>query len=145
MWQEQDKLASNFPAFLDAFEGVEVDWQIGVVTTDMWDAEGQGTLLGGDDEVELQNPDGQSIDRVAWDSSWGMSEGVAHQLDPAAMTSSNNDSADNWCPAVDGYGDGDLGIPVRRIKVLFPLGPHRLVPNRHGLRGGFGNDGHRLG
>ena len=66
MDQEQDKLASNFQAFIDAFEGVEVDWQLSVVTTDMWDADGQGTMLGGDDEIELQSPGGQTIDRVAW-------------------------------------------------------------------------------
>ncbi|MCA9300514.1 MAG: hypothetical protein KDA28_15695, partial [Phycisphaerales bacterium] len=34
MVEEQDKLASNFEAFIAAFAGVDVDWQIGVVTTD---------------------------------------------------------------------------------------------------------------
>ena len=121
-----------------------MDWQIGVVTTDMWDAEGQGTLLGGDDEVELQNPDGQSIDRVAWDSSWGMSEGVAHQLDPSAMTSSNNDSSDNWCPSTNEFGDGDLGTPGTANQSCVSS-PPPTDSVRYGGHGGCGNDGHGLG
>ncbi len=37
MAEEQDKLAANFPAFIEVFDGVDVDWQIAVTTTDILD------------------------------------------------------------------------------------------------------------
>jgi len=54
MWEEQDKLAANFEHFITAFSGVDVDWQIGVVSTDTFRAEVPGALLGGSDEVVLE-------------------------------------------------------------------------------------------
>ncbi len=111
MVEEQDKLASNFTAFIDAFEGVNVDWQIGVVTTDTLQDEFSGRLVGGDDEIVLLNADGGTLDEVAWDTSWPIEEGVALQLDPEREADSDNASADAWCLATDASVSGDLGTP----------------------------------
>ena len=36
MAEEQNKLADNFQSFISAFDGVDVDWQIAVTTTDTY-------------------------------------------------------------------------------------------------------------
>src|SRR6185503_1771642 len=82
MVEEQDKLASNFQSFIDAFEGVDVDWQIAVTTTDTLSEGFTGHMLGGDDEIVLESAAGRVIDEVDWDSSWPIVSGVALQLDP---------------------------------------------------------------
>ena len=46
MAEEQDRLASNFSAFVEVLAASYADWQIGVVTTDV-DAETAGVLRGG--------------------------------------------------------------------------------------------------
>jgi hypothetical protein len=46
MIDEQQKLAGNFDNFISQFLDAEVDYQIGVVTTDMSDPEHQGRLVG---------------------------------------------------------------------------------------------------
>ena len=46
MIDEQQKLAANFDNFISQFLDAEVDYQIGVVTTDMSDPEHQGRLVG---------------------------------------------------------------------------------------------------
>ncbi|MEE2828645.1 MAG: hypothetical protein VX498_05630 [Myxococcota bacterium] len=46
MIDEQIKLASNFDNFIEQFLTVDVNYQIGVVTTDMSDPEHQGRLVG---------------------------------------------------------------------------------------------------
>ncbi len=111
MIEEQDKLASNFDAFIEAFEGVNVDWQIGVVTTDTLQDQFSGRLVGGDDEIVLLNADGGTIDEVSWDIDWPTSEGVALQLDPAYEADSDNSSSDAWCAATEVSASGDLGTP----------------------------------
>ncbi|MEC8424683.1 MAG: lamin tail domain-containing protein, partial [Myxococcota bacterium] len=111
MFEEQDNLAANFSGFISAFEGVDVDWQIGVTTTDAADAAPSGHLLGGDDEIELLDPEGRTIDRVAFDMSWNVPVGASFQLDPGSFTVAGNDDMANWCPGTAAYGDGDLGTP----------------------------------
>lgn len=111
MVEEQDKLATNFQAFIDAFEGVDVDWQIGVVTTDTLQEEFQGRLVGGDDEIILLDADGRTLDEVAWDRSWPIQEGVALQLDPDHIADSDNATAEAWCLATSASASGDLGTP----------------------------------
>lgn len=111
MVEEQDKLASNFDAFIEAFSGAEVDWQIAVTTTDTLDEEQSGRFLGGTDEIILVSADGDTVDQVAWDRSWPIVEGAAMQLDPAYVDSSDNLDMDGWCVAVSAYGSGDLGTP----------------------------------
>ncbi len=111
MAEEQNKLAANFSAFISAFDDIDVDWQIGVVTTDMYSEDHQGRLVGGDDEIELVDAGGRTLDRVAYDSDWGIVPGVAMQLDPAARSASDNDIFANWCPATAAFGAGDLGSP----------------------------------
>ena len=44
MIDEQEKLADNFQSFIDAFAGVDVDYQIGVVTTDQEQEHHMGRL-----------------------------------------------------------------------------------------------------
>ncbi|MBJ93051.1 MAG: hypothetical protein CMP23_01100 [Rickettsiales bacterium] len=46
MIDEQQKLAANFDNFISQFLDADVDYQIGVVTTDMTDTEHQGRLVG---------------------------------------------------------------------------------------------------
>ena len=111
MFEEQDNLAANFSSFISAFDGVDVDWQIGVTTTDTADATQSGHLLGGDDEIELVDAAGRTVDRVAFDMSWSVQPGVSLQLDPAALSVADNDDLANWCPGTATYGDGDLGTP----------------------------------
>ncbi len=123
MWEEQDKLAANFSSFIGAFEGVDVDWQMGVVTTDMADENYSGRFLGGDDEIVLVDADGREIDRVAWDSDWDIEEGVALQLDAGSYSSTLNDLREDWCPSLEASASGDLGTPGREnhaCKMRYP-------------------------
>lgn len=46
MLAEQEALAENFDAFLDYYRRSGLDWQIGVVSTDMWDDTQSGRLQG---------------------------------------------------------------------------------------------------
>jgi hypothetical protein len=111
MAEEQDKLAANFASFIEAFDNIDVDWQIGVVTTDMGSEEHQGRLVGGDDEIELQDADGRALDRISWDDSWSITEGVAMQLSADATSTTDNDVVTNWCAATSALSGGDLGTP----------------------------------
>lgn len=111
MIDEQEKLAASFDTFISAFDGVDVDWQIGAVTTDMADIDQSGRLLGGDDEVVLLSAEGRTLDQVAWNRNWAVGEGAALQLDRRVVTASGNDDRQAWCFATDEYGDGDLGTP----------------------------------
>ncbi len=111
MIEEQAKLATNFQAFIEVFADIDVDWQIGVVTTDMTTETDQGRLHGGDDEIALINRAGLTIDRVAYDRSWGIEPGKAWQLDPSVVTASGNDDASAWCAASEVYATTDTGTP----------------------------------
>ncbi len=111
MVEEQAKLASNFQAFIQAFEDIDVDWQIGVVTTDVSTDEARGRLHGGDDEIVLVNRAGLTIDRVTYDRSWGIAAGAAWQLDPSVVTAAGNDTASAWCASTEVYGSSDTGTP----------------------------------
>jgi hypothetical protein len=111
MVEEQNKLASNFQAFIEFFQGVDVDYQIGVITTDNEAAEFSGRLVGGDDEVILRSADGLVLERVAWDRDWDLAPGASWSLDPDQMTVTGNDRRDAWCSGVDSFGAGDLGTP----------------------------------
>jgi len=111
MAEEQDKLAANFPAFIEVFDGVDVDWQIAVTTTDILDENQSGHLLGGDDEVELLDAEGRTIDRFGWDLTWPNTTGASIQVDPAMDAATDNDSVGAWCLSSSAFGDGDLGSP----------------------------------
>mgnify|MGYP001470194961 CR=1 FL=1 len=105
MWEEQDKLATNFDAFIQFFQGVDVDFQLAVVTTDTLDEEFQGRLVGGDDEIILNNALGHELDRVQFDSDWSFTEGASLSLDPAYQSASGNDAPAAWCAGTEPYGD----------------------------------------
>jgi hypothetical protein len=111
MIEEQAKLATNFQAFIQVFSDIDVDWQIGVITTDMTTDTDRGRLHGGDDEIVLVNRAGLTIDRVAYDRSWGIEAGKAWQLDPSVITAAGNDAASAWCASAEIYATSDTGSP----------------------------------
>jgi hypothetical protein len=111
MLEEQEKLSTNFEYFISAFAGVDVDWQIGVTTTDTYYVDQPGKLLGGDDELILETLDGRVLNAVQWDETWPYEEGVAMQLSGNSYSATSNTSKGNWCLASDSFGDGDLGTP----------------------------------
>lgn len=111
MVDEQDKLAANFDNFIAAFDGIDVDWQMGAVTTDMSDDEQSGHLLGGGDEVILVDAEGRTLDRLAWTRDWAIAAGVSLQLDPSVTTAIGNDDRSKWCLSEPAFGDGDKGTP----------------------------------
>lgn len=106
MYEEQTKLASNFDSFIEYFDGTDVDWQLGVVLTDVEEPGSRGRLIGGDDEIVLTNADGNEVDRVAYTHDWAVAEGFAKVLDPSWYSAVGNDKADSWC-AVEAGTPGD--------------------------------------
>lgn len=101
MIEEQNKLATNFENFIQYFDDANVDWQLGVVTTDVEQEQFSGRLIGGDDEIVVADAAGREIDRVAYDRDWPVGPGVVFSLDPTYFAATSNDSASKWCTAVD--------------------------------------------
>jgi len=99
MVEEQGKLATNFESFIQYFDSADVDWQIGVITTDMEQEQFQGHLIGGDDEIVLVDSAGTEVERVNYDHDWAVAPGVAYALDPSWFNAVSNDSASHWCTA----------------------------------------------
>lgn len=97
MVEEQGKLASNFDAFIQYFDEAEVDWQIGVVTTDVEDERQRGHLIGGDDEIVLSDAAGRDVDVVAYDRRWSIAPGTVLSLDPSRFATVSNDLSSAWC------------------------------------------------
>jgi hypothetical protein len=113
MYEEQAKLASNFDSFIEYFDGTDVDWQLGVVLTDVEDEDAQGNLIGGDDEIVLANADGNEQDRVAYTHDWHVAEGMALSLDPSWFTAVSNDKFEHWCAveaATPGEANASCGL-----------------------------------
>ncbi len=102
MVEEQGKLATNFESFIQYFDTADVDWQIGVITTDMEQEQFQGHLIGGDDEIVLVDETGTEVERVNYDHDWAVSPGVAYALDPSWFNAVSNDAASHWCTAGTG-------------------------------------------
>lgn len=111
MFEEQDKLATNFDSFIQYFDGVDVDYQISVVTTDTVQEQFSGRFVGGDDEIRLTSATGAVIDRVEFTRDWGILEGASMSLDPSLYSATSNDLQSSWCPSTTAFGDGDLGTP----------------------------------
>ena len=111
MAEEQAKLANNFESFIAAFQGIDVDWQIGVTTTDTYRTDHPGRLLGGDDEVILEDQNGRAISTVRWDRTWNYGEGASMQLSIDSYSATATAIKDNWCVSTESYGDGDSGTP----------------------------------
>jgi hypothetical protein len=97
MAEEQNKLAVNFDGFIQFFEEAEVDWQIGVVTTDTVSEGFQGRLIGGDDEIQVVDPTGEVVDEVHYSIDWPVASGVVFSLDPSWNATIRNDDLDHWC------------------------------------------------
>jgi hypothetical protein len=127
MVEEQEKLAGNFNSFIEAFEGVDVDYQIGVVTTDTVQEEFRGRLVGGDDEIIFENASGFQLDRVKYDWDWEIPEGASLALDANSYSASENDAAANWCASTVAFGDGDLGTPGETNGACEASGPPQIV------------------
>ena len=100
MVEEQNKLATNFENFIQYFDDAQVDWQLGVVTTDMEQEQFSGKLIGGDDEIVVTDADGREVDRVVYDRAWPIAPGVVLSLDPSYYAATSNDSASKWCTDV---------------------------------------------
>ncbi len=128
MIEEQRKLATNFDAFIQFFDEAAVDWQIGVVTTDVESADQRGHLIGGDDEIVLTNADGREVDAVAYARTWSIAPGMVLSLDPSRYSTISNDSRSAWCGDVTGTpgaanagcasAAGGPGADVRRGAVV---------------------------
>lgn len=127
MIEEQKNLGNNFASFIRIFDEAEVDWQIGVVTTDVLDTENAaGRLIGGDDEIVIADPDARVVDSVAYDRAWPLGPGVVMALDPTWNASAQNDSLDHWCVATaatpgaanDGCGGDGPGVDSRSSVVI---------------------------
>lgn len=111
MREEQENLGRNFDALLARFAAADVDWQIGVATTDVEDERERGRLQGGDDEVILRGPLGE-IDRVAWDTSWGFDDGVSLVLSAGLTAPGTNDDRSSWCAPSTTFGNlAERGTP----------------------------------
>lgn len=106
MIEEQKKLAQNFSSFIQYFDGTGVDWQLGVITTDMESEKARGHLVGGEDEIVLVNSTGNEVDRVAYSHEWAVASGMAYSLDPTWYSSVYNDAVGRWC-AVEGGSPGE--------------------------------------
>ncbi|HJN74368.1 MAG TPA: lamin tail domain-containing protein [Myxococcota bacterium] len=111
MIEEQVKLATNFGAFIQYFDGVDVDYQLAVITTDTVQDEFRGKFVGGDDEILLSGPTGAEIDRVTYDREWSLPLGVSLALDRGEESGTANDVRDNWCQSTSEMASGDLGTP----------------------------------
>lgn len=115
MIEEQNKLATNFDTFIQYFTDANVDWQIGVVTTDTYQEQFTGRLIGGDDEIIVVNAEGHAEDTVAWDKTWPVAPGVVFSLDPSWDTVTGNDTPEHWCtdatssPGATNVGCGGTG------------------------------------
>ena len=110
MVEEQENLAQNFKILIDTFTQAEVDWQIGVTTTDVESDKFRGLLQGGDDEVIIRSADGGELDRIEYDREWMFTAGTSKQLDPAYYSSTANDDLIAWCDSSDSFADS-YGTP----------------------------------
>ena len=110
MAEEQNKLAGNFQSFISAFNGVDVDWQIAVTTTDTYRTDIPGRFRGGEDELVLVNSEGRTVDAVRWDREWPFEEGVAMQLSADKFATTSNTSILNWCAARSEYETENMNM-----------------------------------
>lgn len=101
MVEEQQKLATNFDSFIHYFVEANVDWQLGVVTTDVFSDDQSGRLIGGDDEIILANAEGGVEDEVAYGLEWPIGPGVVFSLDPSWASTVKNDTLSHWCTTVE--------------------------------------------
>lgn len=112
MIEEQAKLATNFESFIQYFDDADVDWQIGVITTDTVQDKFMGRLIGGDDEIILRDAEGRVVDQVEYDKTWPVGPGAVFSLDPSYATGIENDDPAAWCistPASPGEANPGCG------------------------------------
>jgi hypothetical protein len=65
MADEQDKLSEGFDEFVEFFDVADVDYQIGIITTDMESSDAQGRLVGSasDRVIRRETPDASEVFR----------------------------------------------------------------------------------
>ncbi|HND28447.1 MAG TPA: lamin tail domain-containing protein [Myxococcota bacterium] len=97
MVEEQNKLATNFDSFIQFFTEADVDWQIGVVTTDVVQEQFAGRLIGGDDEILVVDAVGTVVGEVRYDRDWPVAPGAVFTLDPSYNAAIRNDTLSAWC------------------------------------------------
>ncbi len=102
MVEEQANLAENFDSFITYFTEADVDWQLGVTTTDVAQPHFSGRLIGGDDELVLIDADGVERDSVAYDEDWAVAPGLVYALDASWNSVVSNDKHAHWCGVADG-------------------------------------------
>lgn len=69
------------------------------------------TLGNSEDEIILCLANDSLLDAVHYNSDWPLYAGASLELNPAVSEPEANNSPSQWHPAVDSYGDGDLGTP----------------------------------
>lgn len=69
------------------------------------------TLGNTEDEIILSLEDDTILDEIAYNSDWPLYSGASLELSPEILNHESNDTSEKWHPAVDVYGDGDLGTP----------------------------------
>lgn len=142
MVEEQAKLASNFDSFIQYFDDADVDWQIGVITTDTVQEKFQGRLIGGDDELILSDADGRAIDQVEYDKTWPVGPGVVFSLDPSHFSGVANDVPSAWCVSASpspgdangGCGGSGEGVDAAYGRVLIT----EFLPDPDGVADALG-------
>lgn len=110
MVEEQDNLSLNFDALIGTFADADVDWRIGVTTTDVEIERYRGLLMGGDDEIILRGPGGE-LDRVEYRRNWGFSNGQSLALGGEYFAITANDDPSHWCAPEANYSEGHRGTP----------------------------------
>jgi len=79
MADEQDKLSEGFEAFVEFFDVADVDYHIGIITTDMEHADRRGRLVGETRVIDRDTPDADSVFRdnvQVGIEGWGLERGL---------------------------------------------------------------------
>ena len=93
------------------------------------------TLGNSEDEIVISLPDETVIDQITYTADWPLYSGASCELSPAFDFSLENNDWQHWHPAVDTYGQGDLGTPGKEnsissfIYMLDKLEEFEVFPN----------------
>ena len=76
------------------------------------------TLGNSEDEIILSLEDESILDEITYNSEWPIFSGASLELNPSMEDAEINNIPANWHPAVEIYGDGDLGTPKLTNSIL---------------------------